>query len=319
MTLGLKLSSMCFVWMPLALIFVISCSSNASCQDHGHGHDHHGHAHDDMMPASFKYSRAANEPSAADEHHHQEFDDLHDHDHYDHDHHDDHGHSHDDHHSHDHHGHSHDDHAHSHSHAPPPKRAQTQTHASSEHSDHGLWLWIKAIGSTALVSAAPVFILLVIPLENANEQQPLLKVLLSFASGGLLGDAFLHLIPHAMSPHSHGEDGGHEHTHSHSHGDGGHDLSVGLWVLFGIVAFLAVEKFVRYVKGSGHGHSHGHAGDAKMAVGDKKEENKEKKEKKAKDSDEDEPPSSKEMVVAKTGIDLLKLLYFYRHPTGLMI
>lgn len=34
-------------------------------------------------------------------------------------------------------------------------------------------------------------------------------------------------------------------------------LSVGLWVLSGIVAFLVVEKFVRHVKG-GHGHSHGH-------------------------------------------------------------
>lgn len=33
-------------------------------------------------------------------------------------------------------------------------------------------------------------------------------------------------------------------------------LSVGLWVLSGIVAFLVVEKFVRHVKG-GHGHSHG--------------------------------------------------------------
>lgn len=34
-------------------------------------------------------------------------------------------------------------------------------------------------------------------------------------------------------------------------------LSVGLWVLSGIVAFLVVEKLVRHVKG-GHGHSHGH-------------------------------------------------------------
>lgn len=34
-------------------------------------------------------------------------------------------------------------------------------------------------------------------------------------------------------------------------------LSVGLWVLSGIVAFLVVEKFVRHVKG-GHRHSHGH-------------------------------------------------------------
>lgn len=34
-------------------------------------------------------------------------------------------------------------------------------------------------------------------------------------------------------------------------------MSVGLWVLGGIIAFLVVEKFVRLLKGTdGHGHSH---------------------------------------------------------------
>ena len=43
----------------------------------------------------------------------------------------------------------------------------------------------------------------------------------SFASGGLLGDAFLHLIPHAASAVE-GEAGhGHSHSHGHSHGDAG--------------------------------------------------------------------------------------------------
>lgn len=112
-----------------------------------------------------------------------------------------------------------------------------------------------------LISAAPFFILFFIPLQsNTADQQPLLKVLLAFASGGLLGDAFLHLIPHAISPHSH--HGDHEHSHSHSHGshESSHDhsseMAVGLWVLAGLIAFLMVEKFVRLVKG-GHGHSHG--------------------------------------------------------------
>jgi zinc transporter 7 len=61
--------------------------------------------------------------------------------------------------------------------------------------------------------------------------------LLAFGAGGLLGDAFLHLIPHAMPAGS-----GHAHSHSHSHhGDGGghahepHDLSVGTWVLTGFI------------------------------------------------------------------------------------
>ncbi|CAG14589.1 unnamed protein product, partial [Tetraodon nigroviridis] len=56
-----------------------------------------------------------------------------------------------------------------------------------------------AIGSTLLISAAPFLILFLIPVQsNSDQHQNLLKVLLSFASGGLLGDAFLHLIPHAL-------------------------------------------------------------------------------------------------------------------------
>lgn len=73
----------------------------------------------------------------------------------------------------------------------------------------------------------------------------------------------MHLIPHAIHPHSHHEDGEHSHSHSHSHdhehedGHGHtHDMSIGLWVLGGIITFLAVEKCVRLIKG-GHGHSHG--------------------------------------------------------------
>ncbi|KAJ1146685.1 hypothetical protein NDU88_012948 [Pleurodeles waltl] len=137
-------------------------------------------------------------------------------------------------------------------------------------------LWTHAIGATLLISAAPFFILFLIPVEsNTSKHQSLLKLLLSFASGGLLGDAFLHLIPHALVPHSSQEEGGsHSHAkddfHGHGHSHGGQDhlqmMSVGLWVLAGIVAFLVVEKFVRHVKGGhSHGHSHTHADGAKVS------------------------------------------------------
>lgn len=110
-------------------------------------------------------------------------------------------------------------------------------------------------GHSADLSSS-IFVLFLIPVEsNSPRHRSLLQILLSFASGGLLGDAFLHLIPHALEPHSH-----HtleQHGHGHSHSGQGPILSVGLWVLSGIVAFLVVEKFVRHVKG-GHGHSHGH-------------------------------------------------------------
>ena len=222
---------------------------------HGHG-DHHHHHHDE--PPHLKYTEAKNAEAKAEgkepDHHH--------HDHHGHD-----GHHH--HHDeipqteaksgeHDEEDHHHD-HDHGHRHVEPPHKqatvGETRSHAT---------VWLQALLSTVLISAAPFFILFFIPLEaNTTEQQPLLKVLLAFASGGLLGDAFLHLIPHAISPHDAGGHS-HEHSHSHSHSHGGgedeHDhsahMAVGLWVLAGLVTFLCVEKFVRHVKG-GHGHSHG--------------------------------------------------------------
>ncbi|CAN0248697.1 unnamed protein product [Lampetra planeri] len=130
-------------------------------------------------------------------------------------------------------------------------------------------VWMQALGATLLISAAPFLILFLVPLDSDSARRSsLLHTLLSFASGGLLGDAFLHLIPHAIEPHSHHSESGHGHGHGethnqghgHSHGPGSHLMSVGLWVLCGIIVFLSVEMFVRHIKGShGHGHSHGHA------------------------------------------------------------
>lgn len=123
------------------------------------------------------------------------------------------------------------------------------------------YLWVYALGSTFLISLAPFVLLFLIRLDNTDESKPFLKVLLAFASGGLLGDAFLHLIPHATHPHNHHDDShshGHHHDHDHEHEHGhGHDMTVGLYVLGGIITFLTVEKCVRLLKG-GHGHSHGH-------------------------------------------------------------
>ncbi|XP_061477520.1 zinc transporter SLC39A7 isoform X2 [Rhineura floridana] len=245
---------------------------------HGHAHEnfHHGHTHEDIWHGH---------SHAHEDHHHG-----HSHSHGDHGHsHGDlhHGHSHsqaDPHHGHSHshfhedshhhlHGHSHEDHASGpskaksfpgHQKSPPQRRERLQP----------LQLWTYALGATLLISAAPYFILFLIPVEsNTSKHQALLKLLLSFASGGLLGDAFLHLIPHALEPHSHHEEGaGHSHTkapghgHSHQGPEHQHMMSVGLWVLGGIVAFLVVEKFVRHIKG-GHGH-HGHSHAAKAKCSD---------------------------------------------------
>lgn len=127
-------------------------------------------------------------------------------------------------------------------------------------------IWQNALLSTLLISMAPYIILFFVNLDKTEEMKPRLKICLAFASGGLLGDAFLHLIPHAINPHSHHGEDAHDHGHHHHHrGEDehdahahGHDMTIGLWVLAGIITFLTVEKIVRLLKG-GHGHSHGPA------------------------------------------------------------
>lgn len=139
-------------------------------------------------------------------------------------------------------------------------------------SDQDYNLYVSALSSTIFISVVPFFLLFFIPIDGTVEKQPLLKILLSFASGGLLGDAFLHLIPHALAPHI--ETAGHSHSH-----DGGkhepHDITVGLGVLGGIITFLIVEKIVRLFSG-GHGHSHGP--EKKKSDDKQKKKPKEKKE-----------------------------------------
>jgi len=280
---------------------------------HGHAHDHHGHSHgghDEPNPA-YKWSKAANtaeEDLTLDEEG-IDYDNIetivgHGHAHVVENHKDHHGHAHNHHgHAHEQHGHSHGHHGHSH--GPQQREPTAEEREKFRKKLHANWdddeeeevknetssIWFNAIMATLLISAAPFFILFFIPLDNSAEKQWLLKILLAFASGGLLGDAFLHLIPHALMAVDSGEEGGHGHSHAshgHSHGgdDGGHaphDMSVGLGVLSGIVAFLCVEKFVRILKG-GHGHSHEIPAPTKTV--EKSEEKVEKK--KAKSSDDED-------------------------------
>merc|ERR1712048_449249 len=134
---------------------------------------------------------------------------------------------------------------------------------------------VKAMASTILISAAPFFILFTINIDGSEKHKPTLNVLLAFAAGGLLGDAFLHLIPHAIpedsgDSHGHSHDHGRSHDHGHSHGDGGHGhshnpafINCQQWVLAGLLTFLIIEKIARVMDighshgGDGHGHSHG--------------------------------------------------------------
>lgn len=212
-------------------------------------------------------------------------------------------------HAHDGHGHGHDcggDHGHSHNGMdvqPPTKSTERWQGKAQYHAEETLEdkidLWMKAMFATTLISAAPYFILFFVPVEkNTEETKPLLNILLAFASGGLLGDAFLHLIPHASHSHlpdQNESDHGHSHdSHDHAHDDAhGHshdaDMLIGLYVLGGILAFMCVELFVRHAKG-GHGHTHGGHGHSHAKV------------EKAKSSD-DESEKVEEKVEEKSKVE----------------
>uniref|UniRef100_A0A8B9UQL6 Zinc transporter SLC39A7 n=1 Tax=Anas zonorhyncha TaxID=75864 RepID=A0A8B9UQL6_9AVES len=238
---------------------------------HGHGHGHedvhhgHGHSHQDLHHG---HSHAHEDLHHGHGHSHEDL--YHGHGHSHQDLHHGHGHTHEDlYHGH---GHSHEDLYHGHSHAHEDlHHGHGHSHEDLHHGHgHAHEDHHHTLGATLVISAAPYLLLFLIPLEsNAPRHQALLRLLLSFAAGGLLGDAFLHLIPHALG----------ERGILGTLGDfwgllgTGHDrmLAVGMWVLAGIVAFLVVEKFVRHVKG-GHGHGHSHAPKAKDSSSEGEEE-----------------------------------------------
>jgi zinc transporter 7 len=128
---------------------------------------------------------------------------------------------------------------------------------------------VAAFASTALISLVPNLLLVCFPvLWNASAAEHRGGLWLwgqSLAAGGLLGDVFLHTLPHAMSDHG----GGHSHTaHDDSDGDPSshsHSHETGVWILVGFCIFFTVDLFLRMVEdsqSSSGGHSHHHHGKA---------------------------------------------------------
>lgn len=111
--------------------------------------------------------------------------------------------------------------------------------------------WNSILG-TFYISSVPNFILAFIPAEiNGNT----LNTMTAFATGGLLSDVFLHLIPHSFM----GE-----------HQEGGvpvimveekRNILIGLGIFVGFAAFFIMEKTLRVLGGDedGHGHTHSHS------------------------------------------------------------
>ncbi|KER25985.1 metal cation transporter, ZIP family [Opisthorchis viverrini] len=137
---------------------------------------------------------------------------------------------------------------------PLPKPAGARILKHSLRSESAQQLWLETSSAVLLISVAPFLSLVILP--DLNKYHGLLKVLLAFAAGGLLGDAFLHLIPHAIdNGHTHDD---HDHTHdatgkSHDHT---RHMMVGLSVVAGIFVFLCIEKSIRLIQHGHAGHSH---------------------------------------------------------------
>ncbi|KAG8047533.1 hypothetical protein GUJ93_ZPchr0008g13893 [Zizania palustris] len=142
----------------------------------------------------------------------------------------------------------------------------TTTTATSTARSSGM---LSAMGCSLLVSMASLVCLFLLPVIffQGKPSKTMVDALAVFGAGAMLGDSFLHQLPHAFGGgHSHAHHEDHNHSHKHSHAHSLKDLSVGLSVLFGIVLFFIVEKIVRYAednsrKGThimGHGHHHHH-------------------------------------------------------------
>jgi len=87
-------------------------------------------------------------------------------------------------------------------------------------------IWTYALASVALVSLLSLTGIVFLAIDRARLQKILL-VLVSFAVGGLAGDAFIHLIPQAFR-------------------DLGLTLSTSLLIILGVILFFAVEKLIRW-------------------------------------------------------------------------
>jgi zinc transporter 7 len=98
---------------------------------------------------------------------------------------------------------------------------------------------LAAFSSTALISLAPNLLLLLFPRFASGEgaNSPALSLGQCLAAGGLLGDVFLHVVPHSGGSHN-----------------------VGLWILLGFSVFLLADMVMRSM-GGGHSHSHSSSGD----------------------------------------------------------
>jgi len=113
----------------------------------------------------------------------------------------------------------------------------------------------NAILGTFYISSVPNLILAFIPSQIHPNT---LNTMTAFATGGLLSDVFLHLVPHSFMG-EHQDPGVHFVMVEEKR-----NILIGLGIFVGFAAFFVMEKSLRVLGGgedadSGHSHAHGHS------------------------------------------------------------
>lgn len=116
--------------------------------------------------------------------------------------------------------------------------------------------WVCSIAAVILISACGILALAIIPVMQKKFYKPLIQFLVALAVGTLAGDALLHLLPHAMTPHHHQTS---EHIDDHSSHE--ENTMKGCVAMLGLTFFFTMERLIllagKWRKGrKKHGHSH---------------------------------------------------------------
>ncbi|KAI1313427.1 hypothetical protein EDD11_002635 [Mortierella claussenii] len=106
---------------------------------------------------------------------------------------------------------------------------------------------VNSLLGTTYISLIPNLLLYFVPPDIKPES---LNTLVAFAVGGLLGDVFLHLLPHSFM--------GEIHTGDLVLANEKKNVVVGLGIFVGFFGFFCIDKIMRVLSGGEGGHSHSH-------------------------------------------------------------
>src|SRR5687768_12972357 len=88
-------------------------------------------------------------------------------------------------------------------------------------------IWVQTLLALVAVSAISLVGVLVLAVSSRQLERALI-VLIPFAAGALLGDAFLHILPEVVEERA------------------GFDLATSLAILLGVVVFFTLEKVLHW-------------------------------------------------------------------------